>query len=58
MNHFYVITNSMKDKELLVTKKIANYLKLNGKTCIIQQEDCNCKREQKTGANYDRISLF
>lgn len=39
MNHFYVITNSIKDKELLVTKKIANYLKLNGKTCIIQQED-------------------
>ena len=39
MNHFYVITNSVKDKDLLVTKKISNYLKLHGRKCVIQQED-------------------
>lgn len=38
MNHFYIITNSIKDKELLVTKKIANYLKEHGRQCMIQEE--------------------
>ncbi len=39
MNHFYIITNSIKDKDLLVTKKIVNYLKEHGKQCSIQQEN-------------------
>ncbi len=39
MDCFYIITNSVKDKELLVTHKISNYLKEHGKSCVIQQSD-------------------
>ncbi|MCH1983763.1 NAD(+)/NADH kinase [Ruminococcus sp. OA3] len=39
MDCFYIITNSVKDKELLVTHKISNYLKEHGKSCVVQQSD-------------------
>ena len=35
MNNFYIIVNSMKDQELLVSKQISNYLKEHGKSCVV-----------------------
>ena len=36
MDKFYIITNSDKDENLEITKKIENYLKEKGKECQIQ----------------------
>ena len=36
MDKFYIITNSDKDKNLEITKKIENYLKQKGKECQVQ----------------------
>lgn len=38
MDKFYVIANSGKDKDGAVTKMIANYIRINGKTCILDTE--------------------
>ena len=45
MKYFYIIANSVKDKDLLVTRKIANYLKEHGRHCSIQEE--NHKKDGK-----------
>lgn len=36
MNCFYLMTNDVKDKDLVITNKIADYLREHGKTCVIQ----------------------
>ena len=36
MNCFYVMTNSVKDKDLEITNQIADYLRKHGKTCVVQ----------------------
>lgn len=35
MNRFLVITNKEKDKDLLITKKIASYIEKNGRTAVL-----------------------
>ena len=37
MERFYVITNSLKDPSLQVAKQIQNYLRSQGKECLIQE---------------------
>jgi len=39
MNCFYIITNSIKDKELKVTSRISEYLMAHQRTCFIQVKD-------------------
>jgi len=39
MNCFYVMTNSVKDKDLEITNHIADYLKEHGKTCVVQLQN-------------------
>ena len=36
MNNFYIITNSEKDRDLLMTDKIVSYLKKHGMNCQVQ----------------------
>ena len=36
MNCFYVMTNSVKDKDLEVTNQIADYLRKHGRNCVVQ----------------------
>ena len=36
MDRFYIITNTMKDRELMVTRKIAEYLTSHGKVCRVR----------------------
>ncbi len=36
MQHFYVITNDIKDKEFTVTGQIENYLKEQGRRCTVR----------------------
>lgn len=37
MDRFYIITNSEKDPELLITKSIVEYLESHGRKCCVQQ---------------------
>jgi Predicted sugar kinase len=55
MDRFYIITNSLKDKELLVTKKIKNYLLAHGKSCMIQEEKGLGKRQKYRFTDADLI---
>lgn len=48
MNHFYVITNPAKDRDLKVTYFIRDYLIKQGKTCVIDTGGDNKKREGYT----------
>lgn len=52
MNCFYIITNSIKDKELKVTNQISEYLIAHQKTCFIQIKDDrrDAKKNQYTDA--------
>jgi len=52
MNCFYIITNSIKDKDLKVTKQISEYLNAHHKTCFIQVKDerSDAKKNQYTDA--------
>ena len=39
MNCFYLITNSVKDKDLELTNQIAEYLREHGALCVVQVQD-------------------
>ena len=39
MNCFYLMTNSVKDKDLELTNQIAEYLRGHGRTCVIQVQN-------------------
>lgn len=39
MDKFYIITNTVKDKDGLYTKNIAEYIRKNNRTCLIKGED-------------------
>lgn len=39
MKHFFIVTNSQKDKNLTVTKSAQNYLLKKGMTCGVQDEE-------------------
>lgn len=45
MDKFYIIANVEKDEGLLVSNQVAEYLRAQGKSCIIQPENCR-KREK------------
>ena len=38
MDKFYILTNSMKDRDLKVTGQIRDYLEANGKGAVIRTE--------------------
>ncbi|HIR93088.1 MAG TPA: NAD(+)/NADH kinase [Candidatus Egerieimonas intestinavium] len=38
MDKFFVITNDLKDKDFRLTKRIVEYLKERGKTCLVRRE--------------------
>lgn len=53
MDKFYIIANSEKDEGLRVSKKVADYLKSQGKSCMIQPENSQLKN---LSAHYTDIS--
>jgi len=55
MDRFYIITNSLKDKELVVTKKIKEYLLSHGKSCMVQEEKGLGKRQKYRFTDADLI---
>ena len=39
MENFYIVTNTMKDKDRRITKEIQAYIEQNGKKCTAAQRD-------------------
>ncbi|HJB88744.1 MAG TPA: NAD(+)/NADH kinase [Candidatus Blautia excrementigallinarum] len=54
MDKFYIITNSDKDENLEITKKIENYLKQKGKECQVQLAE----RKQEGSYHYTNPNLI
>ena len=54
MDKFYIITNSDKDKNLEITKKIEDYLKAKGKECQVQLAE----RKQEGSYHYTNPDLI
>ena len=54
MDKFYIITNSDKDKDLEFTGQIVEYLKANGRKCMVQQAE----RKQEGAYHYTNPALI